>query len=674
MPLYRQGTVSLTQGSRQIIGVGTEFGVKTSPGDILVLLQGNQVHHFYEFKSIESDTEATLDIEAHDTVTNSEFVILRSVSTANNLYLMRKIDEFLKDRQITLNEWRDWLQGTTDGGPEGDGRYPMTDRYGVTTLVPSPMALQRDLVESLTDVQDLLDSLQNLESFVIQATEARDDAVAAAASVLDLELETESYKDAAEAAASAAEGYQTVVEGYATAAANSASDAQGYLNTVADHAQAAAESETNAAASELEASISEANAQASATLASTKADEASGFADDAGTFALDSAASADAAGMSATAALTSEMNAAASASQSHTSAQESATSAGESAASAADALSSQVAAAASATQAQTSAGEASGYADDAAASAAAAATSEANAAASLTLAEAAASEAQTHRNAASTSANEAEAAKNAAQGWAANAAASASGISAYVDDAFSHAQSAQTSAQAAQDYADNAQGYSQEAGQRAQEAQTHRDYAEQSAQNAYESEQKAQAWANQMDYPVEDGEYSARHWASQAKAIVGGHAVGIGFTPTDTLESTNVQDAIEEVATRSSVSEDPGNTLEQREDGLYVEVPEIDLSDFEQAITNLQLDPSETADFIAQAGKKYWAQDSYVITLPSSPNLGDFVTFSKSVTATPTIEASAGTFIVTEKGSTTSILFDINAEITFVFNGTDWEL
>src|SRR5690606_3672643 len=120
MPLYREGTVTLTLGSRSVVGTGTAFGGSAAPGDILVLDGSALGTYCYEILSIESDTELTLDVEVQESVSDAGFVVIRSISTANNLYLMRKIDEFLKDRQKNLTEMVGWLSGAPDGGPNSD--------------------------------------------------------------------------------------------------------------------------------------------------------------------------------------------------------------------------------------------------------------------------------------------------------------------------------------------------------------------------------------------------------------------------------------------------------------------------------------------------------------------------------------------------------------------------
>ena len=41
----------------------------------------------------------------------------------------------------SVDQFNAWLAGTPDGGPNGDGRYPMTNRAGVTVLVQCPAAV-----------------------------------------------------------------------------------------------------------------------------------------------------------------------------------------------------------------------------------------------------------------------------------------------------------------------------------------------------------------------------------------------------------------------------------------------------------------------------------------------------------------------------------------------------
>ncbi len=66
------------------------------------------------------------------------------------------------------------------------------------------------------------------------------------------------------------------------------------------------------------------------------------------------------------------------------------------------------------------------------------------------------------------------------------------------------------------------------------------------------------------------------------------------------------------------------------------------------------------------------------VTLPDTttpPPKGTAVRFTKALGAEPTIQAGAGGAVIqTAKGSAASVLFDLDAEVIFVFNGTDWEV
>lgn len=79
----------------------------------------------------------------------------------------------------------------------------------------------------------------------------------------------------------------------------------------------------------------------------------------------------------------------------------------------------------------------------------------------------------------------------------------------------------------------------------------------------------------------------------------------------------------------------------------------------------------------ALVGWHYHITSAVTVTLPSTSGLstGDRVKFTKALNIIPTIQRNtAPTLIQTTIGSDTAVLFDIEAEITFVFNGTDWEV
>jgi hypothetical protein len=90
------------------------------------------------------------------------------------------------------------------------------------------------------------------------------------------------------------------------------------------------------------------------------------------------------------------------------------------------------------------------------------------------------------------------------------------------------------------------------------------------------------------------------------------------------------------------------------------------------------IDASKTADFTAARNGSYWLGTTLTVTLPDTstpPPKGTFVRLTKALGAEPTIQAGAGAAVIqTAKGSSASVLFDLDAEVIFVFSGTDWEV
>lgn len=137
----------------------------------------------------------------------------------------------------TTTELQTWLNGTVNGGPNGDGRYPLTAKDGTVFLVYCPAAQSNN--PTLSE--------QPVELFVQQAQAAASSANAAA-------QETDTDRIAAE-----------------TAAANAASSASSALASK----NAAATSEANALSSKNSAAASEATAITKAGEATTAASTAS---------------------------------------------------------------------------------------------------------------------------------------------------------------------------------------------------------------------------------------------------------------------------------------------------------------------------------------------------------------------------------------------------------------
>ena len=58
-----------------------------------------------------------------------------------NAQLASQINALLTKWNGREAEFRDWLAGSPTGGPNGDGRYPLTNASGVTVLVDCPAKL-----------------------------------------------------------------------------------------------------------------------------------------------------------------------------------------------------------------------------------------------------------------------------------------------------------------------------------------------------------------------------------------------------------------------------------------------------------------------------------------------------------------------------------------------------
>jgi len=135
--IYRAGTVSIAAGELIATGTGTSWLSNAVRGDVLLVPSGQ----CFELVTVETDTQVTLDAAPAGAIANAPYVLLRFVTSQGIRDLLEKIEEFLKDRQVSLAEFADWTTGTATGGPNKDGKYPLTDRYGTVTLAECPAKL-----------------------------------------------------------------------------------------------------------------------------------------------------------------------------------------------------------------------------------------------------------------------------------------------------------------------------------------------------------------------------------------------------------------------------------------------------------------------------------------------------------------------------------------------------
>lgn len=82
---------------------------------------------------------------------------------------------------------------------------------------------------------------------------------------------------------------------------------------------------------------------------------------------------------------------------------------------------------------------------------------------------------------------------------------------------------------------------------------------------------------------------------------------------------------------------------------------------------------AQSTSFAAIANTRYYALTPLTVTLPDSASVASVVTLSKRPNITVTVKVNTGT-ISTNAGADSTIIFDINDEVNFVFNGSVWEV
>jgi len=80
-----------------------------------------------------------------------------------------------------------------------------------------------------------------------------------------------------------------------------------------------------------------------------------------------------------------------------------------------------------------------------------------------------------------------------------------------------------------------------------------------------------------------------------------------------------------------------------------------------------------SSSFTAVVNSRYYLLSPLTITLPTTGSAGDVITLTKRNSVTAIVRVSTGN-IITSIGSDTSVSYDLNDEINFVYNGTNWEV
>jgi len=152
---YKQGTVSLTNGSKNVVGAGTNWvtvGI-VSPGDVFIDAGLN----LYEITTVTDDGNIVLATNYTGvtgavltySVIRMQHVSFTTAGLASNLAALQV------NWQTREDEIKAWLAGVAGGGASSDGKYPLTDATGVTYQIKCPAQIQAEadaLIASINGV------------------------------------------------------------------------------------------------------------------------------------------------------------------------------------------------------------------------------------------------------------------------------------------------------------------------------------------------------------------------------------------------------------------------------------------------------------------------------------------------------------------------------------------
>jgi hypothetical protein len=152
-PWYRYNTVTVTNGSISVVGVGTSFLSQVSVGDAFTV-DGTK---FYEIALVVDDTHFNLQTAYTGSTASTTYGILRNFTTTTNAVLASQLTALLSSWQTREDQQRTWLAGALQAGFRIDGTpaspattdplagyYPMSDAVGVTRYIPCPALLNKN--------------------------------------------------------------------------------------------------------------------------------------------------------------------------------------------------------------------------------------------------------------------------------------------------------------------------------------------------------------------------------------------------------------------------------------------------------------------------------------------------------------------------------------------------
>ncbi|MDD5247810.1 MAG: hypothetical protein PHY45_02425 [Rhodocyclaceae bacterium] len=140
---YRTGTVTVVNGSPNVVGVGTLWNTQASVGDLFV---GPDLA-FYEVSAITDDTHLAVrelggtDAYAGANASAQDYAIVRNFTSTLPAQLASQLAALMTSYHVTLDEMTAWLSGT--------GTVTVHDAVGNAYSVQTPAGMQAVLTGAL---------------------------------------------------------------------------------------------------------------------------------------------------------------------------------------------------------------------------------------------------------------------------------------------------------------------------------------------------------------------------------------------------------------------------------------------------------------------------------------------------------------------------------------------
>lgn len=149
---YREGTVTVTNGSASIVGVNTNWLtalIAVAIGDIFTV----DSKTWYEIVNVSADTGITLDRNFEGaTVAGVNYAIIRNTSGTVLTRIAGQVAVQFNQKQLFLDELRTWLNST-------NATEMVTDSHGVSTAITTPTQMASEHSARVAQVDTLVNGI-----------------------------------------------------------------------------------------------------------------------------------------------------------------------------------------------------------------------------------------------------------------------------------------------------------------------------------------------------------------------------------------------------------------------------------------------------------------------------------------------------------------------------------